>query len=146
MLVLSHLYFNSLPSSYNDSILQEFGRIQSIHLSPLVLKLHIDYHYHSALVLWNSRLRDLRHVAHHVTPSPVLNSPVYEFSTSLSEQFKNLSLSLFPLSVFRTDISGIDQVSSFISHRPTFRYHSSSFHSHQCLVYFTCKCLGISSH
>jgi len=49
-------------------------------LSPLVLKLRID----SAPVLWNSLPSDLRHIAHHVTPSPTLNSPVSDISISFS--------------------------------------------------------------
>jgi len=37
---------------------------------------NISY-YHFAPVLWNNLPSDLRHVAHHVTPSPILNSPVH---------------------------------------------------------------------
>jgi len=32
--------------------------------------------YHSAPVLWNSLPTNLRHAAYHVTPSPILNTPV----------------------------------------------------------------------
>jgi len=39
--------------------------------------------YHSALGLGNSLPSDIRHLAHHVTPSPILNSPVSYLSTSL---------------------------------------------------------------
>jgi len=46
------------------------------------LKIANRSHYHSAPVLWNNLPND--HVAHHVTPSPVLNSPVSDLSTSLS--------------------------------------------------------------
>jgi len=47
--------------------------------------------FHSAPVLWNSLPSDLCHVAHHVTPSPILNSPVSDVLKSLFlEIFKNL--------------------------------------------------------
>jgi len=36
------------------------------------LKIAIRSYYHSAPVLWNNLPSDLRHVAHHVTPSPIL--------------------------------------------------------------------------
>jgi len=44
-----------------------------------------SYHpyYHSAPVLWNNLTSDLRHVAHHVTPFLLSNSPVSDLSTSL---------------------------------------------------------------
>jgi len=38
--------------------------------------------YHSAPVLWNNLPSDIRHIAHHVTSSPTLNSPVSDLSTS----------------------------------------------------------------
>jgi len=40
-------------------------------LSPLVLKLQIDRIIILLVVLWNSVLSDLRHVADHATPSPI---------------------------------------------------------------------------
>jgi len=50
--------------------------------------------YHSAPVLWNNLLSDLRHVAHHFT-SPVLNSPVSDLSTSLFlKKWKPISFTL----------------------------------------------------
>jgi len=53
--------------------------------------------YHSALVLWNNIQSDLRHVAHHVTPSPILNSLVSELSTShFLEKLKSISLYIYP--------------------------------------------------
>jgi len=73
--------------------------------------------YHSAPVLWNNLQSDLRH---HATPSPILNSPVSDLSTSLFlKQFKtHLFHCSFPpvcihLCYLRTDISGIDQASLF---------------------------------
>jgi len=39
----------------------------------LTSRLKIANRSYSALVLWNSLPSDLRHVAHHVTPSPILN-------------------------------------------------------------------------
>jgi len=110
--------------------------------------------YHSAPVLWNNLPSHLRHVVHHVTPSPITNSPVSDLS--ISPFLKKLKTHLFHSSLFlsylvcihlgylRTDISGIDQASSFISH--TFRYYSPSYHSIQCLCYLTCKFLWISGH
>jgi len=47
------------------------------------LKIECRSYYHSAPVLWNIITSDLRHVANHVIPSPVLNSPVSDRSTSL---------------------------------------------------------------
>jgi len=40
-------------------------------------------YYHSAPVLWDNFLSDLRHAAHHVIPSPIINSPFSDLSTSL---------------------------------------------------------------
>ena len=48
---------------------------------------------HSAPVLWNSLPSDLRHVAHHVTPSPTLHSPVSDLSNSIFH--KRLKTHLF---------------------------------------------------
>jgi len=47
------------------------------------LKIANKSYYHSAPVLWKNLPSDLRHVAHHVTPSPILNSSVSDLSTSL---------------------------------------------------------------
>jgi len=46
------------------------------------LKIANNSYYRSVPVLWNSLPSDLRHVAHHVTPSPKLNLPVSDLSTS----------------------------------------------------------------
>jgi len=59
--------------------------ITLIHPSLITSRFKIanrSYH-HSAPILWNSLPTDLRHVAHHVNPSPVLNSPSSDLSTSL---------------------------------------------------------------
>jgi len=52
--------------------------------------------YHSASVLWNNLPSHLRHVAHHVTPSPI-HSPVSDFSISLFLKKPSLSLLLSSL-------------------------------------------------
>jgi len=52
-------------------------------LSLLVLKLQTDLIIILLLFLWNSLPSDLRHVAQHVTPSPILNSPVSDHLTSI---------------------------------------------------------------
>jgi len=89
-------------------------------LSPLVLIFLIANrsYYHSAPVLWNNLPSDLRHFAHRVTPSPILNSPVSDLSTSLF--LKKLKTCLFLSSLvcihvgyLRTDIFNIDQASFF---------------------------------
>jgi len=99
-------------------------------------------------VLWNSLPSDLRHVAHLVTPSHVVTTPVSDLPTSLFlKKVKNLSLSLFlsslvciHLGYLRTDISGIDQASLLhLIHIPL--SFSPSFYSCHFIFYFTCKCL-----
>jgi len=47
------------------------------------LKIANRSYHHSAPVLWNSLPSDLRQVAYHVTPSPILNSPVFDLLNSL---------------------------------------------------------------
>jgi len=49
--------------------------------------------YHSVLVLWINLPFHLRQVVHHVTPSPISNSPVSDLSTSLF--LKKLKTHLF---------------------------------------------------
>jgi len=49
--------------------------------------------YHSAPVLWNNLPSYLRQVVHHVTPSPISNSPVSDLPTSLF--LKTLKTHLF---------------------------------------------------
>jgi len=76
-----------------------------LFLSPLSasrLKITHRSFFHSATVLWNSLPSDLRHVAHHVTPSPILNSPVSDLSTSLFlEKLKTISFTvIFLLSLY----------------------------------------------
>jgi len=101
----------------------------------------------SASVLWNGLSSDLRRVAHHVTPSPLLNSPFSDLSASLFlKMLKPISFtvpflhSLYSrIGYLRTDIYGINQASLFhltlislsftvISFKPVFRL-------------FDCKCL-----
>jgi len=47
------------------------------------LKIANRSYYHSGPVLWNNLPSHLRQVDHHVTTSPILNSPVSDLSTSL---------------------------------------------------------------
>jgi len=90
-------------------------------LSPLVSKLQTYLSIiHSAHVMWNSLLSDVRHVAHPVIHSPKLNSPVSDVSTSifLKKLKTHLCRCSYPiisihLGYLRTDISGIDQASLF---------------------------------
>jgi len=91
-------------------------------------------YYHSASVLWNSLPSDLRHVAHHVNPSPIINSRVSDLSTSLFFKVINPSLSLFlssfiyiHLGYLRTDISGIDHASLFHLTRISLSFSVISF-------------------
>jgi len=59
------------------------------------LKIANRSYYHSAPVLCNNLPSHLRQVVHHVTPSPISNSPVSNLSTSLSLiGVENPSLSL----------------------------------------------------
>jgi len=76
------------------------------------LKIANKFSYHSAPVLWNSLSSDLRHVAHHVTSSPTLNSPVSGLSTSLLLYVKKpiFSTVLFLLSLCSPRLSMISQV------------------------------------
>jgi len=76
-------------------------------LSPLVLKLQTNLSI--ILLLFFSSLPS-RYVAHYVTPSPILNSPVSDTST-LSLFIS--SLVCIHLDYLRTDISGINQASLF---------------------------------
>jgi len=89
---------------------------------------------------------DLRHVAHHVPPSLILNSPVSDPSTSLFlKQLKTPSLSLF-LSSFvcihqnylSTDLSGIDQASLFHHRHTHFAIIHPRFIRADFYFYFTC--------
>jgi len=89
-----------------------------------------------ASVLWNNLPSDLRHVAHHVTP-PILNSPVSDLSTPLSLFLS--SLVCIHLGYLRTDISGIDQASSFHLTHISLSLTVISFTP--ILLYLTCKCL-----
>jgi len=57
------------------------------------LKIANRSRYHAAPILWNNLPSHLRQVVHHVTPSPILNSPVSDFSTSLF--LKKLKTCLF---------------------------------------------------
>jgi len=87
------------------------------------LKIANRSYYHSAPALWNNLTSYLRQVVHHITASPILNSPVSVLSTSLF--LKNLKTHLFHSSFppdslvcihpgyLWTDISGIDHASSF---------------------------------
>jgi len=55
----------------------------AVILSPLVLKLQIDLFIIVLQLCGTVSHSDLRHVAHHVTPLPTLNSPVSDLSTYL---------------------------------------------------------------
>jgi len=62
-------------------------------LSPPSFKLANISVYHSDPDLWNSLSTDLRHVAQHITHSPILNSAVSDLSTSFF--LKNFKIHLF---------------------------------------------------
>jgi len=67
------------------------------------LKIANRSYYHSAPVLWNNLPSDLRHVAHHIIPSPILNSPDSNLPTSL---FLIISFILHVLlSLYSTNLS-----------------------------------------
>jgi len=59
------------------------------------LKISNRSYYHSAPVLWNNLPSHLRQVVHHITPTPLLNSPVSDLSTALF--FKKLKPISFTL-------------------------------------------------
>jgi len=62
------------------------------------LKISNRSFYHSAPVRWNSLPSYVRHVAHHVTPSPMLHSPVWSFNSSCLKKLKTcLFHCFFPL-------------------------------------------------
>jgi len=62
---------------------------------------------HGHMLYGTSLPSDLRHVAHHNTPSPTLNSPVYDLSTSLFlKKLKPISFTaLFLLSLYSPRLS-----------------------------------------
>jgi len=116
-----HSYFRSLFSFPSHRCTRFSSLITLSRPSPTSrLKIVIRSFYHSAPVLWNNLPSHLRQVVYHVTP-PISNLPVPNLSTSLFlNKLKNPSLSLFlsslvciHLGYLRTDISGIDQASSF---------------------------------
>jgi len=144
---LSHINLSNLVNLLTSTLF-----FHSLHivvlglplLSPLVALLsHLVLKYQiSAPVLWNNLPSHLCQVVHHVTPSPISNSPLPDLSTSLF--LKKLKTHLFhfsfspnlysPMGYLRTDISGIDQACLFISH--TFRYPSPSYHSRHLFMLF----------
>jgi len=116
------LTYNTLKTgqpSYLRSLLS-FPLHRCIRSSSLVTISRHFLTYHSAPLLWNNLPSHLRQVVHHVTP-PILSSPVSDLSNSLFLEKLNTHLfhSSFPpivcihLGYLRTDISGIDQASSF---------------------------------
>jgi len=110
-------------------------------LSTSLLFLNHIFFYHSASVSWNNLLSHSRQLVHHVTPSPILNSTISDLSTIFAPFVFYLSC------IYLGYISGLiypvlTRLCLFIS--DTFRYHSPSCHSCQCLCYLTCKCLWIS--
>jgi len=120
----SNKSLKTLQSSYLCS-LHSFPSHRCTHSSSLItlsrhsltsrLKIANRSDYYSAPVLWNSLPIDLRHVAHHVTLSPVLNSPVAHLSTLLFlKKLKPTSfISLVHLGYLWTEISGTDQTALF---------------------------------
>jgi len=111
---LSHIYksFKTGLPAYLRSLLSFSSHRSTWSSSPITLsrpsltsclKIANRSYYHSAPVLWNSLPSDLPHVAHHVTPSPVLNSPVSDLSTSLFlKNLKPISFTLpFLFSLYR---------------------------------------------
>jgi len=77
--------------------------------SPLVFKLQTDLSFIQLLFCGtNSHHSELRHVAYHVTPSPILNSSVSNLSTTLSWKLKtHLFTVLFLLSLYSPRLSQV---------------------------------------
>jgi len=128
-------------------------------LSPLVLKLQ-TYHFIILFVFCGtvSRLIYIRHLAHHVTPSHILNSRASDLSTFIFlKKFKTylFHCSSPPYSVYLFTLisSVVSKLRCFISY--SFRYYSPELfmpiylcHLCQFIFYLTCPplCLCISSH
>jgi len=95
--------------------------IPFISVSLLILKLQMTF-CHSAPVLRNSLLSD-HHVAHHVTPSPILNSPVSDLSTSLFliKLKTHLFHSFFLLCLYSSRLSQKSELLSSIDQASLFR-------------------------
>jgi len=90
---LTHIHLSKLVNLLTSALFFHSLHIVVLSfplLSPLVallctsrLKIANRSYYHSAPVLWNNLLSHLRQVVHHIAPSPILNSPVSDLSTSL---------------------------------------------------------------
>jgi len=88
-------YFRSLLSFPSHRCTRSSSHITLSRLSLTSrLKIANRYYYHSVPVLWNNIPSDLRHAAHHVIP-PILNSTVFDLSTSLFLKKLKTYLSLF---------------------------------------------------
>jgi len=107
VLSLTYKFLKTGQHSYIRSLLSfpSYRRTRSSSLITLsrpslisCLKIANRYFYHSAPVLWNNLPSHLRQVVHHVTPSPISNSPVSILSTSLF--LKKLKTHLFHSSFF----------------------------------------------
>jgi len=91
--VLSHTYksLKTGQTSYHRSLpsfpSHRCTRSSSPTLSHISLNSRLKIanrsRYHYASVLGNSLPFDLRHVAHHFTPLPILNSPISDLSTAI---------------------------------------------------------------
>jgi len=85
VLSLTYKSLKTGQPSYLRSVLS-FPLHRCIRSSSLItcrLKMANRSYCYSAPVLWNYNPSDLRHVAHHVILSPILNSLVSDLSTSL---------------------------------------------------------------
>jgi len=116
-------------------------------LSPLVviltsrLKIANRSYYYSAAVLWNNLPSDLCHVPYHVTPSPILNSPVSDLSTShFLKKLKAFSFTLpFLLSLYLPKLSqdwyiryGLHCFISYTFCNDSLSFYACQFFFHLC--------------
>jgi len=105
---VSHINLSNVVNLLISTLIFHFLHIVLLGLrilSPLVallspgscLKIAIGSRYHPVPVVWNCPA-DLRRIAHYVIPSPILNSPVYDLSTSIN--LNKLQILLFSTALF----------------------------------------------
>jgi len=154
---LSHINLSKLVSALLNYVIPFFPCTRSfsrIILSrPSLTSCLKIAEYHSAPVLWNNFPSHLRQVVHHVTPSPILNSPVSNISTSLFlEKSKTLALSLFLSSLVCINLGYLDQ-DWYLRYWPSFVFqshthftiihrhicHSERYYLHRCAVSIICQ-------
>jgi len=153
MLSLTYTFFKTGQPSYIHSLLS-FPSNRCTQSSSLItlscpsltsrLKIANRSYYHSAPVLWNNFPSDL-HAAHHVTLSPIFNSPVSDLSASLLKPISftlPFLLSLYSPNLSQDWISGIDQASLFHLTHVSISFTVISFRP----ILFYLTCLWISSH